>query len=66
MIDPTTTERYSDAANALCKSRQAIEALIDSTAKDDHFTIGLLGQSLADLRSALATIEQLSQSPNNA
>ena len=61
MIDPTTTERYSDAANALCKS-QAIEALIGSTAKDDHFTIGQLGQSLADLRSALATIEQLQTS----
>ena len=66
MIDPTTTERYSNAANAIRQAIDAIAVLIDATPKDDHHALGLLGPILSDLRSAQATIEQLSQSPNNA
>ena len=34
MIDPTTTERYSDAANAIRQAIDAIAVLIDATPKD--------------------------------
>lgn len=63
MNQPTTTERASNAANALRKSRQAIAVLIDGTPKQDHHTLGLLGPILSELRNAQATIEQLQ---NNA
>ena len=66
MNQPTNARLASNAANALRNSQRAIEALLDATPKVDHFTLGALGPILADLRSAQASIEQLTQSPNHA
>ena len=53
---------YKRAAKSLEQTRLAVEKLIDQTPIDDHYTLGLLGPILAELRNAQDTLEQLTRS----
>ena len=51
-----TSRAYRNAAKSIEQSRLAVQSLIDLTPTDDHYTLGLLGPILAELRTAADTI----------
>ena len=55
-----------EATKALASSRTEIEKLIASTNTNDHFSLQILGQILADLRSAQNELQAMGTSPKTA
>ena len=55
---------YKRAAKSIEQSRIVVETIISQTPNEDHFTLGLLGPILAELRTAQATIERLAPQNN--
>ena len=66
MTKPPNAKAYQRARKAIQQSREAIETLLDQTPMDDHYTLGLLGPILAELRYAQATIDQLAPQQHTA
>lgn len=60
MSRTTPTQReYGRAIKAITQSRQHIEMLLADVARDEHYTLSLLGPILANLKEAESQLRQL-------
>ena len=56
---PPNSPVLATAKQSLEASRQAVEKLLDSIPRDDHYSLGVLGPILSSLRDAERDIERI-------
>ena len=65
MNKPSNPKAYDRALKAIRQSREAVEALIDSTPREDTYTLETLGPILSELRTAETAISRLGELRTN-